>query len=256
MLCLLLETTSPKGSLGLYSLNPPGAKARAHPPLPVQTWEGPGHSAFITKALESILNDHPGWFSQEKDSDKARRADRRLCQREEGLRFLALGVGPGRFTGVRVGVSFAKAVSFALRVPVYPVSSLKILAESQMDQEKPVLVLLNAFKNSMYMALYQKKIEKKTGKIKEIIPPCVILARDLEQKLPPGQALICVGDGYPAYKAFFSQDLKKQVQFVENIFPSTKLLYMFLKREFNSGGLIHWQKLKPVYLRSPVRLMT
>ena len=47
----------------------------------------------------------------------------------EDLKALAIGVGPGRFTGVRTALTTAKAFSFSLKIPVYPVSSLKILAE-------------------------------------------------------------------------------------------------------------------------------
>ncbi len=225
--CFLVETTSPKGSLGLYSFQERGIQ-----PIEVKTWEGSAHSALITSAFESLLK-----IFQDLNPTLNKKA------------FLALGAGPGRFTGVRVGVSFARTVGFALNLPLYPVSSLKILAESQKGEEKPILVLLNAFKNSLYMALYRRK----NSLMEELIPPCVVLARDLPEKIKT--KCICVGDGYKAYKDIFPSELKGYLEIKENIFPHTKYLADFLQREFDVSGLISWKKLKPVYLRSPVRLV-
>ncbi len=232
-------------------------------PIEVKTWEGLSHSAFITSAFESlfktllVLNPKPNLT--------------------EG--FLALGVGPGRFTGTRVGVSFAKTLSFAFRIPLYPVSSLKILAESEEKEERPILVLLNAFKNSVYMALYQRK----HFKLQELIPPQVVLAQDLYKKLLPAenrcsisseksyllrskegklktrlfkQEWVCVGDGYFAYKKVLSKELKKRLVIRENIFPEVKYLAQVLQWEFEVSKLISWKDLKPIYLRSPVPLIT
>ena len=225
MLCLLIETTSSQGSLGLYSLFPEKKKWQE---VAVKQWEGSSHSAFITSAFESFFD----------------------CKKKPSqISFLALGVGPGRFTGVRVGVSFAKTLNYVLRIPIYPVSSLQILAESQMEQDKPILVLLNAFKNSLYMALYQKT---DLG-MKELISPSVILPQDLEKKIP--EECICVGDGYLVYESIFSQSLKRKLSVKNNIYPEIKYLAKFLSREFSASDLIDWKHLKPVYLRSPVSLI-
>jgi len=179
---LLLETTSPKGSFGLYSFTADKLQA-----IKTKTWESPYHSSFITSVFESLL-------------PKISIHDRHKKT------ILALGVGPGRFTGVRVGVSFAKTLNFVCKIPLYPVCSLKILAESQVKQKKPILVLVNGFKNTMYMALYQNQEDE----LKELIAPCLIQANDLcktlnEKNLGSDYILkktkkyICVGDGYKAY---------------------------------------------------------
>ena len=215
--CLLIETTSPKGSIGIYSFFPEKKQIQQ---IKVRRWESLAHSSVITSAFSEI----------KKELDT-----------KENI-FVSVGVGPGRFTGVRVGISFAKTICFSLKVPCYPMSSLKILAESVNNQEKPVLVLLNAFKNSLYMALYQKN--------KELISPCVIAPEDLSKKIT--EESICVGDGYEAYVTCFSPELKKKLQVKVNIFPEVKYLASLLKKEFNSSLLIHWKELQPVYIRSPV----
>lgn len=229
--CFLMETTSPKGSIGLYSFQE--EKKRNLQPLEVKTWESLAHSALITSAFESLF-----------------KTFQKLNSPGKTTAFLALGAGPGRFTGVRVGVSFAKTLGFALNMPLYPVSSLEILAESQKEEEKPILVLLNAFKNSLYMALYRRK---NSSIMEELIPPCVVLAGDLQKKIKT--KCVCVGDGYKAYKDIFPLELKHLLEIKENIFPNTKYLADFLQRKFDVSGLVSWRRLKPVYLRSPVGLV-
>ena len=141
MLCLLLETSSPVGSLALYLFK----KNTLHL-LALEEWTGPTHSAFITKGLEKILHKTKIHLSQ--------------------LSAIVLGIGPGRFTGVRLGVSFAKTLAFAYpKITIYPLSSLKILAGSVLTKNTIsygtyILTFINAFKNSVYKAYYKKQ---KTG---------------------------------------------------------------------------------------------
>lgn len=237
--CFLIETTSPKGSLALYSRSPGEGEMQS---MAVKEWSEGAHSSFITPAFDSLFQSYLKMIS----SDLAASSIDPALHKDT---FVAVSVGPGRFTGVRVGVSFAKTIAFVLGVPVYPVSSLKIMAESQKDQEKPILVLLNAFKNSLYMALYQRERDN----LKELIPPLVVLAEELSSKIKT--ECVCVGDGYAVYEDQLSSDLKKKIEVKENVFPQIKDMASLVKREFHSSGLVEWKKLTPVYLRSPVKVM-
>ena len=234
MLGLLIETTSPKGGLALYSFENQEVKA-----LTIKKWDGPVHSASITLAFKEVLP-----FLQDSLA-LLKKSQKNLFPPV----FISLGVGPGRFTGVRVGISFVKTISFILGIPLYPISSLKIIAESQSEQEKPILVLLNAFKNSLYMALYQKK----KSKLKELIPPCLVLPQDLNKHIK--EESLCVGDGYSIYKDIFPLELKEKIKPITPSFPDVKHIASFLHREFDPQALISWKELKPLYLRSPVKLL-
>lgn len=73
---------------------------------------------------------------------------------------IAVGVGPGSFTGVRVAVGLAKAFGFALKVPVWPVSSLRALAnqvyrKELCTREDIVLSTWDARMKAVYWGLYQ-----------------------------------------------------------------------------------------------------
>ncbi len=239
---LLVETSGEKGFLALAEISNPGQKGAVATLKKVKTWEGAHHSAFITKAFESFKPFKP--FPS----------------------VLALSLGPGRFTGLRVGISFAKTLSFVCSVPVYPVCSLKILAYSGIDQDKPVLVLQNAFKNSLYTALYQKKAKG----LKELISPKTLLLKDLpglltQKPFPPAQKkhplgrkkdFLCLGDGYRAYENALCPNLKARLHVRDNVFPSAKCFMELLRTEFDPVFLTTWKNLNPVYLRSPVKLLS
>jgi tRNA threonylcarbamoyl adenosine modification protein YeaZ len=67
----------------------------------------------------------------------------------------AVDIGPGSFTGVRIGVSLVNAMAFALNKPVIPVDSLLALYEAADERELPVACILDARNGNGYAALYR-----------------------------------------------------------------------------------------------------
>ncbi len=84
----------------------------------------------------------------------------------EEINGFALSMGPGSFTGLRVGVMTVKTLAWALKKPVIPVSSLEAVAHNREGGSKPVLVFLDARKGNVYSALFephgQGGLERKT----------------------------------------------------------------------------------------------
>ena len=61
-------------------------------------------------------------------------------------------IGPGSYTGVRISLTIAKVIALCLDVPVYPVSSLRVLK----DNDKPSICLINARSGRSYFGVYEQ----------------------------------------------------------------------------------------------------
>ena len=73
---------------------------------------------------------------------------------------IAVSIGPGSFTGLRIGLGVAKGLSFAVGVPLVSVSTLKALAQRVVDEGvasegDTVLALLDARKDEVYSCFYK-----------------------------------------------------------------------------------------------------
>jgi tRNA threonylcarbamoyl adenosine modification protein YeaZ len=71
---------------------------------------------------------------------------------------VAVGVGPGPFTGLRVGVVTARTLALALDIPAYGVSSLDVLAARAVDEgvREPFAATLDARRKELFWALYDE----------------------------------------------------------------------------------------------------
>ncbi len=99
----------------------------------------PEHSAELLPALAALLDEASvGW---------------------DDVRTLAVGVGPGTFTGLRIGVATARALAHALGIAVRPVSSLAALAAGLEAEGArtgcPLLPLIDARRRQVFAALYR-----------------------------------------------------------------------------------------------------
>jgi tRNA threonylcarbamoyladenosine biosynthesis protein TsaB len=68
---------------------------------------------------------------------------------------IAVGIGPGMFTGLRVGVTTAKVLAQSLRVPIIPVPSLDLLAYPLRYAHRLVVATIDARRHELYWAIYR-----------------------------------------------------------------------------------------------------
>ena len=93
---------------------------------------------------------------------------------------VAVGVGPGPFTGLRVGIAAAKMFAEGVSVPIYGVGSLDAIAFANSLNE-PTLVLTDARRSEVFFGLYQGKTP--AGVPKTLLGPGVIKQAELEVQL-------------------------------------------------------------------------
>lgn len=112
---------------------------------------------------------------------------------EAGLPFpdldrIAVTVGPGTFTGVRIGLAMARGLGLALRLPVIGIDSLSAIAANEVPDGKNVLVAADARKDEVYAALFENG--------RTVRPPYVVAARLAACDVPPGT--LVMGTAAPA----------------------------------------------------------
>ena len=131
--------------------------------------------------------------------------------------------GPGSFTGVRIGVTIAKTIAWALSIPVVPISSLELMATTN-SNKKYVVPLIDARRGNVYAGVYDNDLnvvlEDKLVSVSEILRFETI---DYE---------------------FVSYD---EIKGIETIQPNTDILKI-VNKHINDEG-INAHSLKPKYLK-------
>lgn len=122
----------------------------------------------------------------------------------------AVAVGPGSFTGIRIGLSTIKSFAFSSGRPVAPVSTLAALARKiQHPHNRLICPLLDAKKNEVYAALFESKAEG----LREIIPQGAYSPDELFSRLPSHRVIHFIGSGVGVYRSALFQYLKDKARF-------------------------------------------
>ncbi len=116
----------------------------------------------------------------------------------------AVAVGPGSFTGLRIGLTTIKGLAWSMGKPVVPVSTLKALAMNASTAGVPVCPVLDARKSEVYTALYAFK----DGLIETLMEPVStrpeFLLEGLRKVYPEPGAIIFLGTGLDIYGELIS----------------------------------------------------
>ncbi len=108
----------------------------------------------------SILGEKT-WLSQNRHTTVLASAVKELLEAimvdKSRLTGIAVAIGPGSFTSLRVGISFAKGIALGLEVPVIGVPTLDILAAAQPVNEIPLCTVLQAGRDRLAVQFYKKE---------------------------------------------------------------------------------------------------
>lgn len=161
------------------------------------------------------------------------------------LDYIALSIGPGSFTGVRLGVSIAQGLAMGLGIKVIPLSSLHAVAchLSQNIDDGKIVVAFDARMQQIYASSY----DYKGGVLSPATPDALLNPQDLEI----GQHFYATGDGFTQYKDRFNENLNYSYIALEpNSNPQAK--YVAMLGSSMADLAISPLELEPVYLRNNV----
>ncbi|MCS7197978.1 MAG: tRNA (adenosine(37)-N6)-threonylcarbamoyltransferase complex dimerization subunit type 1 TsaB [Candidatus Bipolaricaulota bacterium] len=166
MTVLGIETSHEQGSLGLYHYG------RVRGDVLFSTELGPGER--LLPALESLLALN-------------------MVQREH-LELIAVALGPGSFTSLRIGMAVGKGLAQALGIPIVGVPSMAAYAEKVSFLSGKICVVLPDRRDLVYYALYEGTTQ--------ITPERSSTLQDLQEQLEriPDLA-ICIGPGAERHRA-------------------------------------------------------
>ena len=162
---------------------------------------------------------------------------------------LACAVGPGSFTGVRIGVALVKGIAFGKNIPCVAVSTLDELAENLAGLDGIIVPVMDARRQQVYTATYRGK----GGTLDKLTPDRAIAISELADELKEySEPIYLVGDGYDVARRGLiaaGVDVKEtpKLLITENAYS----VALVANRKYEKGETVSDLEIAPTYLRMP-----
>ena len=185
-----------------------------------------GHSAILLPAIDLHLRQQ-GWRVGDLDG-------------------IGVVVGPGSFTGVRVGIATVLGLAHAAGIPAFGYRSLAVRAMALRHSDDPVVPILDARKGEVYCAAYQRG--------QEILAACTLspeaLVAELSRAFPEGPVLVC-GGGARLYEELLVARLGDRLHLAGGAGDAPGIAEMAIDvvRRLEAGEHPSLDALQPVYQR-------
>jgi tRNA threonylcarbamoyladenosine biosynthesis protein TsaB len=216
---LAFDTSTPRGSVAILEGKEVRAELRLYSPRT--------HSALLLKSIDFLLE--------------------RLEWTLGDLNLIAVGIGPGSFTGIRIGVSTALGISQSLSVPFAGVSGLDALASQVAFADGQIGVILDAHRSKVYYAEFIRK----DGRIRRSQKASLIHVSDLETRLA-NRHLFIAGDleacGIGETKSLDSSDWPRPISVDLFLASSIGRLACARRGIWRTGDFV---VAEPMYVRFP-----
>lgn len=164
--------------------------------------------------------------------------------KESGITFqdisaIAVSQGPGSYTGLRIGVSAAKGLCFALDIPLIALDTLQVLASQAKVSNGLIIPMIDARRMEVYSAIFNSNFEKQRAVEAEIITENSF--EDLQQ------TLYFVGDCAQKCTPVLT---KKNFIFLGDIkYPSAKEMSFLSFEKYKKDDFVDVAYFEPYYLK-------
>ena len=165
----------------------------------------------------------------------------------EAIDGFAVSLGPGSFTGLRIGVATMKGLAFALKRPIVGIPTLDVLAENISATTYQVLPILDAKRRQVYASIYKYSDKK----LKRLTDYLVIGLDELLKKIRC--KTIFLGEGLKEYRDVINRKKKGLVIFAarDYWFPRASIVAKKGLDRLMAGKVDHSFDIVPLYLRPP-----
>ena len=166
------------------------------------------------------------------------------------LSAIAVDVGPGLFTGMRVGIASAASLAWALELPVVPVCSLDALAMNAEWSDNVVAASLDARRGEVYWSLYRMRgVGVEPLRLTE---PVVSSPEDMAVHLADrGEDITCVGTGFIRHAALFEDVPWAMMAGEPHAFPTAQKVVVLASHRIAADDTVQAGEITPMYLRAP-----
>ena len=165
--------------------------------------------------------------------------------REAGISFekldaVAVSKGPGSYTGLRIGVSAAKGLCYALDIPLISVGTLKSMAHTVSIDKGVIIPLLDARRMEVYAAVFDSDHRELKNTWAEIITP------NSFEEYYTDQFVYLVGNGAEKCKEVLTNP---NIKFDPSVIPTAKTLADLSFKKYEAGQFENTAYFEPFYLK-------
>ncbi len=168
----------------------------------------------------------------------------------EKIDLLACTVGPGSFTGVRIGTALVKGLAFGRNIPCVAVSTLEALAENLVPLDGILVPCMDARRSQVYSATFRSNGEE----LIRLTPDRAIAISELADELNKyeNENIYLSGDGYKvAYDELCKLGVKLKATPSLLVCENAYSVGLIAQRKFKSGEYTDDLGINPTYLRVP-----